>query len=98
MSNKVIRIAPTGRAGVTLREAYRQAIADGYNATIDAGTYNKACAQTMVGFLSAAVIALRLGGDEIWANLCEESAKRLNDDWVSYQTEVPALVKNLDAV
>lgn len=94
MLGSVISLNP--RNGTTLREAYRSALADGYNATVDAGRYDQASAQTMVGFLSAAVIALRLSGDEVWAALFERSAKRLNENWRCYEGEIPALASTLD--
>lgn len=94
MLGGVITLNP--RSGTTLREAYRMALADGYNATVDVGSYNQACAQTMVGFLSAAVIALRLAGDEVWAALFESSAKRLNENWRCYEEGVPCLASALD--
>lgn len=86
------------KSRTTLREAYRSALAGGYNASVDSGKYDRACAQTMVGFLSAAVIALRLAGDEVWATLFERSARRLDDDWQCYQHEVPALFGVLDSI
>lgn len=92
---KLIQFSPNN--GTTLREAYRSALADGYNATVDAGRFNRACAQSMVGFMSAAVIALRLAGDEAWASLFEGSAQRLNEDWKRYEREVPLLTAALDA-
>lgn len=81
----------------TLREAYRSAIAAGYNLTVDVGRFDRACAQTMLGFLSAAAIALRLAGDEVWASLFERSAQRLEEDWTFYEREIPALAGALDA-
>lgn len=94
MSGNIIPLKP--RNGPTLREAYRSALADGYNAVVEAGRIDQACAKTMVGFLSAAVIALRLAGDEVWAELFEQSAQRLDDEWDRFELEIPALASALD--
>ncbi len=95
MLGSVITLNP--RNGTTLREAYRSALADGYNATVEVGRYDQASAQTMIGFLSAAAIALRLSGDEVWAAIFERSAKRLNENWRCYEAEIPVLAIALDA-
>lgn len=92
---KLVHVNPNN--GTTLREAYRSALADGYNATVDVGRFDRACAQAMVGFMSAAVIALRLAGDEAWASIFEGSAQRLAEDWKRYECEIPALAAALDA-
>lgn len=83
--------------GTTLREAYRSALADGYNATVDVGRFDHACTQAMIGFMSAAIIALRLAGDDVWASIFEGSAQRLAEDWKRYEREIPALAAELDA-
>lgn len=92
---KLVQLNPND--GTTLRQAYRSALADGYNATVELGRFDCASAQVMVGFMSAAVIALRLAGDEAWASLIECSAQRLSDDWERYEREIPALTSALDA-
>lgn len=95
MPSSIITLNPRNR--ITLREAYRSALADGYNATVEVGRYDQASAQTMIGFLSAASIALRLAGDEVWAAIFDRSAKRLNENWRCYEGEIPALASALDS-
>lgn len=95
MGPNVISLNPKGKP--TLRVVYRNALADSYSATVVTGSYDRACALTMVGFLSAAVIALRLAGDEVVATLFEETAQGLQENWVRFEAEIPMLVEAIDA-
>lgn len=95
MSQVLSMEAPISK--LSLLDAYRQALADGYNSAVDTGRYSESAAQVMMGFLSAATIALRVLGDEPWATRFEQSAERLKEDWACFEEEIPALCADLDA-
>lgn len=85
---------PVQSRTVSLRDAYIDALREGYNAT---DRFNKATASTMVGYLTAATVAFRITGDEQAAEYCEKAAKELMTDWTSYTHWVPWVHDKLSA-
>lgn len=88
---------PVANRNPSLLDAYRQAIADGYNKTVDCGRFDRSTVNVMVGFLSAATITLRITGNGYWAARFEEYAGMLEQNWSLYERCVPALCAELDA-
>lgn len=78
---------------VDLLDAYRQVIAEGYNSS---KTYNKRSVQVMIGFLSAAFIALRVVGHEYWAQRFEHAGQQLERNWMLYPEVVFQLCMDID--
>lgn len=83
--------------GALMLQAYRQGICDGFNAVCDCGRINKDVANVMVGYLSAAVVGLRIAGNEKWASKLEQCARRLNNDWTCYERAMRGLITEIDA-
>lgn len=96
MAQVVALRQPRSTTMVPLLDAYRTALADGYNSTVSTGRFDKSTAQMMAGFLLAATVALRTIGDEPWASRFEASAHRILADWRQYDHEIPALCADLD--
>ncbi|NHR07416.1 hypothetical protein HA052_19685 [Chromobacterium haemolyticum] len=94
--NNVTKI-PVNSRTPSLLDAYRQALADGYNKTVDCERLDLSTVNVMVGFLAAATIALRLIGNEHWAARFEECATMLEQNWSLYEKAIPALCAELDA-
>ena len=80
-----------------LLDAYRSALADGYNRQVESGTFTHTTAQVMVGFLDGAVIGLRATGNEGWASGLEERESLLEADWQHFEAAIPALCLALDS-
>lgn len=97
MTAKVLKLQIESRQ-LSLRDAYRNGVTDGWNALIDAGQIDFASARTMTGFFTAATIAFRIAGDEPAAALMEGAAQRLMADWRSLESCVSQLVAQLDAL
>lgn len=78
---------------VDLLDAYREVIAEGYNT---AKTYNKGSVQVVIGFLSAALVALRVVGHEDWAQRFEHAGQQLERNWMLYPEVVFQLCIDID--
>jgi len=50
----------------------------------------------MIGFLASAVVALRILGDEDWAERFQAAGERLQVDWMTYVEVVPGLCAEID--
>lgn len=72
----------------SLIDAYHEALVDGFNALVKVGEFDRESALTVVGFLSAATIALRVIGHETIARRFECDAERISDNWTSLETVV----------
>ena len=90
------QVIPLKKAPVNtdLLEAYRLVISDGYNA---GETFNRGSVQVMIGFISAAVVSLRVTGDEHWAKRFEEAGHALEQNWMSYPVIIPNLCLQIDS-
>lgn len=78
---------------LSLIEAYRSVIADGYNA---GSTFDRNTVLVMIGFLAAAILALRVAGDEPWAHRFQRASDDLHRDWKSYTRVIPELCAEID--
>lgn len=68
---------------------------EGFNRLVDTGKVDKNAANLMVGYLSAAVIALRVTGNAGHAEMFYSTASRIHADWRSFEHEVRTLVAAL---
>lgn len=91
MGNITALKVATGK--LCLLDAYREVIAEGYNA---GRTFNRSSVQVMIGFLASAVVALRILGDEDWAERFQAAGERLQVDWRTYVEVVPDLCAEID--
>lgn len=78
---------------ISLIDAYRSVIADCYNA---GSTFDRNTVLVMIGFLAAAILALRVAGDEHWAHRFQRASDDLHRDWKSYIRVVPELCSEID--
>lgn len=68
-----------------------------FNQLVDIGQVDKESAATVVGYLSAASVALRVLGNEKAALRFEQSAFRIKADWRLFEVEVRALAAWMDS-
>ncbi|QMI49754.1 hypothetical protein [Burkholderia sp. MBR-1] len=64
---------------------------DGFNKQMDASRFDKASTRVMMGYLSAASIALRCNGLDEEAQRFLEAATAIEQDWTRYEPAIRAL-------
>jgi len=84
---------PVASSRLSLVDAYRAVIADGYNA---GSTFDRNTVLVMIDFLAAAILAFRVAGDERWAQRFQRASADLERDWKSYTRVVPELCAEID--
>ncbi|CAN7584779.1 hypothetical protein [Acidovorax delafieldii] len=82
------------QSSIGLLDNYRMVMADGYNT---GSTFNRGSVQVMIGFISAAVVALRVTGDEQWAKRFEGAGEELKQNWMAYPRVIPELCAEIDS-
>ncbi len=91
----VIKLKPDSKHK-TLIEAYRDGVAEAFNSLVGLGGFDRESSMVMVGYLSAAVVAFRLTGNETAAKQFVQVAARIHNDWRLLEEEVHALCTWLD--
>ncbi len=79
---------PVKPGQISLREAYCNGIRESNNAL---SHIDRPAVSTMIGYLTGAVVAFRITGDEEAANLCEWAAMQLFNDWSAFSDCVKEL-------
>lgn len=80
---------------VPLLDAYQEALIEAFNAQVATGKVNREGARIIMGFLTGATIALRVHGHDLWAKRFAHAARRLEQDWTSFEREVRKLHDDL---
>lgn len=83
------------RQAPSLVQGLANGLIEGFNHIIDCGRVDRAAANVMVGYLSAAVIALRSTGNDWQADLFQAAASNLRADWRTFEGEIRSLVNAL---
>jgi hypothetical protein len=88
--NKVSKLNARTRLPI-LVDSLQNGLIDGYNAIADAGRIKEHNAYTMVGYLSASIIALKCCGNLPVAKLFEQAANNISMNWMAFEREVKSL-------
>lgn len=95
--NKIVSLRPN-QCMPSMVGSFRDSIVEGFNRIVDLGVVDVNAANCMIGFFSAAAIACKCTGNLATAEIFEESAHQLNNDWTNFEIVCRATIAKIDEV
>lgn len=93
---KIVPLRPNQSVLPNMITSFRDSIVEGFNKIVDLGVFDAQASNCMIGFLSAACIACKCTGHLAYAQVFEDSAIRLKNDWTQFEDVCRSTVSTID--